>query len=129
MPERISGPSLMPASTGRGLKTLWKHPCIAWCAALSIPYLWMWRRSASRKTGSPAAEPLAQLSDCDMTNDALYDQIATHQSHRAEYGLTVSGYSGHPDAFVRWVADMGKREGEFIRAETNRPKLKAAAHA
>ena len=47
----------------------------------------------------------------------MLDQVADHCSGRAQAGMPVSGYSAHPDEFVRFAADLGRREGLFVLGE------------
>jgi len=42
-----------------------------------------------------------------------FDLICDMESNRAIGGLTPGTYR---DPFVQWVADLGKREGEWLRS-------------
>lgn len=33
----------------------------------------------------------------------------------ARFGYPVPDYSRHPDPFVRWAAELGRREGEWLK--------------
>ena len=45
------------------------------------------------------------------------DRLCNSQSHRAEYGLLAFGPDDFYHPFVRWVAELGRREGEFLRSK------------
>ena len=52
-----------------------------------------------------------------FTPGCLYDRICEHEATRALYrmGDILSVYANHAEAFIRWVADLGRREGEWMR--------------
>jgi hypothetical protein len=47
-------------------------------------------------------------------NYSILDKICDHQSHRAVYNLHSLDLTEW-DSFYRWVADLGRREGVWIR--------------
>jgi hypothetical protein len=47
-------------------------------------------------------------------NYLMLDKICEAVSFRALHGLTLTGFK-YDDTVLRWVADLGKREGEWLR--------------
>lgn len=55
--------------------------------------------------------------------ESLMHHIADHQSSRIQSGLNPVDYSMHPDSFVRWVAEIGIREGAAINEGVARKRI------
>ena len=62
-----------------------------------------------------------------MIDYLVCDASCESNAHRAYHHMTVHKPQTWADPFLQWVADLGRREGEFLRDRANIARWGAGA--